>query len=168
MASDDRAIRPFEEHLGGPSWPERRRSKSAGSLGNGMTAHPLRAGEATTPGRPERFGARWRLVGAGLSNVWDFGDLVMPATSGRLLMRGPNGTGKTTALEALWPYLLDLNPARMAAGKGRQTTLAMLMERGAAGKRRYGYLWLTFAGPAEAGECSFGVRLQYSRDAKPK
>src|SRR5712692_5791517 len=105
-------------------------------------------------GSEARFVRRWRLIGAGLSNVWRFGDLELPAASGRLLLRGPNGTGKTTALEALWPYLLDLNPARMAAGKGRQTTLAMLMERGAAGKRRYGYLWLTFAGPAEAGGCS--------------
>ena len=44
-----------------------------------------------------RFGRRWRLVGAGLSNVWHFGDLELPARSGRLLLRGPNGTGKTTA-----------------------------------------------------------------------
>src|SRR5438105_12720620 len=77
--------------------------------------------EPTTPpaGSTERFGGRWRLVGAGLSNVWRFGDLELAARSGRLLLRGPNGTGKTTALEALWPYLLDLNSMRLAAGRAR-------------------------------------------------
>ncbi|MFD9195019.1 SbcC/MukB-like Walker B domain-containing protein [Streptomyces phaeochromogenes] len=128
-----------------------------------------------------RFGGRWRLVGAGLSNVWRYGDLDLPAVSGRLLLRGPNGTGKTTALEALWPYLLDLNPAKLAAGKARPTTLKLLMSEGAPAKgRRYGYLWLSFAAPdgelaaspaqetaADDGVVSFGVRLQYSPSSTP-
>jgi hypothetical protein len=118
-------------------------------------------------GSRDRFGRRWRLVGAGLSNVWRYGDLELQAASGRLLMRGPNGTGKTTALEALWPYLLDLNPNKLGAGKARFTTLAALMREGATGKRRFGYVWLTFAGPGEEGEWSFGVRLQYSDGSTP-
>ncbi|WP_049566351.1 SbcC/MukB-like Walker B domain-containing protein [Streptomyces sp. SBT349] len=125
-------------------------------------------------GNAGRFGGRWRLVGAGLSNVWRYGDLDLPAASGRLLLRGPNGTGKTTALEALWPYLLDLNAAKLAAGKARPTTLKLLMSEGAPAKgRRYGYLWLSFAGgsPAEtalAGSVvTFGARLQYSPSASP-
>lgn len=133
-------------------------------------------------GSPHRFGGRWRLVGAGLSNVWRYGDLDLPAASGRLLLRGPNGTGKTTALEALWPYLLDLNAARLAAGKSRPTTLKLLMSQGAPAKgRRYGYLWLTFAAPsgepaADSAQqpaatveevVSFGVRLQYSPSSTP-
>ncbi|MEV8327681.1 SbcC/MukB-like Walker B domain-containing protein [Kitasatospora sp. NPDC056731] len=134
---------------------------------------PPPAGDAT------RFGGRWRLTGAGLSNVWRYGDLDLPAASGRLLLRGPNGTGKTTALEALWPYLLDLNAAKLAAGKARPTTLKGLMSEGALTKgRRYGYLWLTFATPdderaASAAQgtadpmVSFGVRLQYSPSSTP-
>lgn len=133
-------------------------------------------------GNAGRFGGRWRLIGAGLSNVWRYGDLDLPAASGRLLLRGPNGTGKTTALEALWPYLLDLNAAKLAAGKARPTTLKLLMSEGAPAKsrRRYGYLWLSFAAPdaeptaaspaqtAPAGSVvSFGVRLQYSPSASP-
>lgn len=129
-------------------------------------------------GDASRFGGRWRLVGAGLSNVWRYGDLDLPAASGRLLLRGPNGTGKTTALEALWPFLLDLNPAKLAAGKARPTTLKLLMGEGAPAKgRRYGYLWLTFAAPAgeatrdetqeAGGVVSFGVRLQYSPSSTP-
>ena len=132
-------------------------------------------------GNTHRFGGRWRLVGAGLSNVWRYGDLDLPAASGRLLLRGPNGTGKTTALEALWPYLLDLNAAKLAAGKARPTTLKLLMSEGAPAKgRRYGYLWLSFAAPAgetpastsngpaaDEEVMSFGVRLQYSPSSTP-
>ena len=118
-------------------------------------------------GSPARFGRRWRLVGAGLSNVWRFGDLELAAASGRLLMRGPNGTGKTTALEALWPYLLDLNATRLAAGKARPTSLSSLMREGAAGKRRCGYVWLTLVGPEPEGVWSFGVRLQYAEGGSP-
>jgi len=121
-----------------------------------------------TPASADRFGRRWRLTAAGLSNVWRFGDLLMDANSGRLLMRGPNGTGKTTALEALWPYLLDLNSRLLGAGKARQTTWTALMREGANGvRRRVGYAWLTLAGPGEAGELSYGVRLQFSEGSSP-
>jgi len=128
--------------------------------------------QAPPSGRAERFGGRWRLIGAGLSNVWRYGDLELPAASGRLLMRGANGTGKTTALEALWPYLLDLDAAKLAAGKSRRTSLTLLMSEGATSKRRYGYAWLTFAPPAAQSSktdsaVSFGVRLQYSAGGSP-
>jgi hypothetical protein len=126
-----------------------------------------RRDQAFTEGNaPSRFGSRWHLVGAGLSNVWRFGDLELPAASGRLLLRGTNGTGKTTALEALTPYLLDLNAARMSAGKARTTNLSSLMREGATGRRRCGYAWLTLAERQE-GIWSFGVRIQYSEGASP-
>jgi len=123
-------------------------------------------------GRRERFGGRWRFVGAGLSNIWRFGDLELPAVSGRLLLRGPNGTGKTTALEALWPFLLDMNGGRLAAGKARATTLSALMREGATSKRRVGYLWMSFAAPEESewGQevVSYGARVTFSEGATPQ
>lgn len=126
---------------------------------------------APPAGNLARFGARWRLVGAGLSNVWRYGDLDLPAASGRLLLRGPNGTGKTTALEVLWPYLLDLNSARLGAGKARNTHLSNLMREGADGRRRTGYAWLSFAAPNDAsvgnGVVSYGVRLAFSEGGSP-
>ena len=118
-------------------------------------------------GNLHRFGSRWRMVGAGLSDVWRYGDLVLDAPSGRLLLRGPNGTGKTTALEALWPFLLDLNRKMMSAGKARTTTLRSLMRDGATGRRRVGYLWMTLAEPVTGDEHSFGVRVDYSESSAP-
>ena len=122
-------------------------------------------------GNAARFGGRWRLVSAGLANVWRYGELVLPASSGRLLLRGPNGTGKTTALEALWPFLLDLDRAKLRAGQSRTTTLVSLMREGHADRKRIGYAWLTLAGPdSEPNEtviCSYGVRLVYSNGATP-
>ena len=58
---------------------------------------------ATGPRPATRIGSpgRWTLAGAGLAKVWRYGDLDLDAPSGRLLLRGANGTGKTTALEAL-------------------------------------------------------------------
>ncbi|WP_243847300.1 SbcC/MukB-like Walker B domain-containing protein [Microbacterium ulmi] len=128
---------------------------------------------APPSGNPDRFTSRWHLVGAGLSNVWRYGTLELPAASGRLLLRGPNGTGKTTALEVLWPFLLDLDhgQGKLSAGKARTTSLKQLMAEGAKEKgRRYGYVWLTVAPPAgvdEAERVTYGVRLQYSPSASP-
>lgn len=124
--------------------------------------------ELLTPaGSHGRFGTRWRLVSAGLSNVWRYGDLVLPAPSGRLLLRGPNGTGKTTALEALWPFLLDLDRTKLPAGKARTTTLTSLMRENHADRKRIGYAWLTFTGPGEEDTCSYGARLAFSNGSTP-
>ena len=146
-------------------------------------------------GDPSRFGRRWRLVGAQLFNVWRFGDLDLALPSGRGLLTGGNGVGKTTGLEALVPYLLDLNAAKLAAGKARPTSLRSLMaETGA--KKTIGYATLTFAAPddeplptapdaptqqtassdegAPTGrpdrvqlEVTYGVRLTYSQTSTP-
>lgn len=121
----------------------------------------------TPAGNLQRFGSRWRLVSAGLSDVWRYGDLVLDAPSGRLLLRGPNGTGKTTALEALWPFLLDLNRKMLSAGKARTTSLRSLMREGAQGRRRVGYLWMTLAEPGTNDEHTFGVRVDYSESTPP-
>ena len=113
------------------------------------------------------MGGRWRLIGAGLSNVWGYGDLQLPAASGRLLLRGQNGTGKTTALEALWPFLLDLDRAKLRAGQSRTTTLASLMREGQTERKRIGYVWLTLSGPADEGVWSWGARAGVLERVEP-
>ncbi|MFI0915336.1 SbcC/MukB-like Walker B domain-containing protein [Streptomyces abikoensis] len=96
----------------------------------------------------------------------------MAAWTGRLLLRGSNGTGKTTLLEALFPYLLTLDSRLLRSGRNRHTTLTHLMAEGALGKRRFGYLWLAFASPSSpesqpdpAEVHSYGVRLEFNDGA---
>ena len=132
-----------------------------------MTLTESVATGAERTGKASRFGARWRLIGAGLSNVWRYGDLELPAVSGRLLLRGPNGTGKTTALEVLWPFLLDLKQERLSAGKARFTNLTNLMREGAESTNRVGYLWASFAAPGDNHVVSYGVRLNFSKSGTP-
>jgi hypothetical protein len=53
--------------------------------------------------------ARWIPSRAGILNVWRYYDEVFEFHEGRLLLRGPNGTGKSKALELLLPFLFDAN-----------------------------------------------------------
>lgn len=121
-----------------------------------------------TPAIPSRFrGAddRWQPTRAGLLNVWQYDDETLEFENGRLVLFGANGSGKTMALELLYPYLLDANasPARLSTAGGN--------ERGGLWSRvsgydestaRVGYLWAEFArrhpnGPTEYFTC--GTRL---------
>ena len=65
-----------------------------------------------------RFGRRWRLVGAGLSNVWHFGDLELPARSGRLLLRGPERHGQDDRARGIVALLARSQSAAPHRGQG--------------------------------------------------
>ncbi|MFJ6810955.1 SbcC/MukB-like Walker B domain-containing protein [Streptomyces anulatus] len=117
----------------------------------------------------ERFWRRWHLTGAGVDNVWYYTREVLPCPSGRWLARGPNGTGKTTLLEGLCPFLLNPVHMQLSSASGRATSLVSLMKGGSTGKRRFGYVWLSFgppgdpaSGDADAGEQHYGLRLEYA------
>ena len=43
----------------------------------------------------------------GIINLWDYRDEEFVFADGRLVLRGPNGSGKTKALEVLFPFVLD-------------------------------------------------------------
>ena len=49
---------------------------------------------------------RWHLNRAGIVNVYQYGDEVLNFSGGRLLLRGVNGSGKSTAMNMLLPFLL--------------------------------------------------------------
>lgn len=117
----------------------------------------------------ERFRRRWHLIGAGVDNVWYYTREVLPCPSGRWLARGPNGTGKTTLLEGLCPFLLNPVHMHLSSASGRATSLVSLMKGGSTGKRRFGCVWLSFgppedpaSGDADAGEQHYGLRLEYA------
>ncbi|MCX2729079.1 TIGR02680 family protein [Saccharopolyspora sp. NFXS83] len=109
--------------------------------------------------------SRWRPSRAGILNVWRYYDEVFEFHKGRLLLRGPNGTGKSKALELLLPFLFDANlrANRLSTfGSSERTMHWNLMGEGAAGVTRVGYVWLEFqAGDGEWFSC--GARLQASR-----
>jgi hypothetical protein len=61
---------------------------------------------------------RWTLSRAGIINVYQYGDEMLHFEGGRLLLRGVNGSGKSTAMSMLLPFLLDADTRRIdAAGE---------------------------------------------------
>ena len=109
---------------------------------------------------------RWRPTRAGILNVWRYYDEVFQFHHGRLLLRGPNGTGKSKALEVLLPFLFDANlrPNRLSTfGTSDRTMHWNLMGEGATGLTRVGYVWLELSRPGPDGAFfTCGARLQAS------
>lgn len=118
------------------------------------------------PAAPQR--TRWQPTRAGIVNVWRYYDETFAFAGGRLLLRGPNGTGKSKALELLLPYLLDasLRPSRLSTFGGQERTMHWnLMGDGHEGKTRVGYVWVEFArsdpdAPDGISHLTIGARLQ--------
>jgi len=103
------------------------------------------AGGAAARAEPPR--SRWQPTRAGIVNVWRYYDETFSFHRGRLLLRGPNGTGKSKALEVLLPFLFDANlrPNRLSTFGGSERTMHWnLMGEGASGVTRVGYVWLEF------------------------
>jgi uncharacterized protein (TIGR02680 family) len=89
---------------------------------------------------------RFRLVRAGILNLYEYGDQVFELSGGRLLLRGHNTSGKTKALELLLPFCLDgdISPRKLdpfaKASKDMRWNLVGCIE----GDQRTGYVWLEF------------------------
>ncbi|GLY90402.1 SbcC/MukB-like Walker B domain-containing protein [Actinoallomurus iriomotensis] len=96
--------------------------------------------------------ARFRPSRAGVINVWDYADEEFVFADGRLVLRGHNGSGKTKALEVLFPFVLDgvADARRLDPFSGDNRTMkSNLLYRGQ--ESEYGYVWMEFA-RAEATE----------------
>ena len=96
--------------------------------------------------------ARFRPTRAGVINVWDYADEEFVFADGRLVLRGHNGSGKTKALEVLFPFVFDGVAAarRLDPFSGDNRTMkSNLLYRGQ--EAEYGYVWMEFA-RAEPGE----------------
>jgi uncharacterized protein (TIGR02680 family) len=114
---------------------------------------------------------RWRPTRAGIVNIWRYYGETFEFHQGRLLLRGPNGTGKSKALELLLPYLFDANlrPHRLSTfGSGDRTMHWNLMGEGSQGSTRVGYVWLEFGRVVDGQERWFscGARLQATDNTK--
>ena len=112
---------------------------------------------------------RFRPTRAGIVGLWDYVDDTFAFADGRLVLRGANGSGKTKALEVLFPFVLDgrLDPRRLDPFSGENRTMKdNLLWRGT--DTGHGYAWMEFAAPgAGAGDgaryVTVGVGLRAQR-----
>ena len=103
---------------------------------------------------------------AGIVNLWDYTDHRFSFHGGRLVLRGANGSGKTKALELLFPFLLDASiaPQRLdpfsGVGRTMRDNLLYRPDRDTV----TGYAWLEFAGE-EGRHVVIGAGLRAQRSA---
>ncbi|HEV2374393.1 MAG TPA: SbcC/MukB-like Walker B domain-containing protein [Streptosporangiaceae bacterium] len=110
---------------------------------------------------------RFRPTRAGVINVWDYVDEEFVFADGRLALRGHNGSGKTKALEVLFPFVLDgvADSRRLDPFSGENRTMkSNLLYRGQ--EAEYGYVWMEFArpDPAQTVTLVIGIRAHRNRD----
>ena len=89
---------------------------------------------------------RFKPSRAGVINIWDYVDEEWAFADGRLALRGHNGSGKTKALEVLFPFVLDgmADSRRLDPFSGENRTMkSNLLFRGQ--ESEYGYVWMEFA-----------------------
>src|SRR5690606_12174277 len=119
--------------------------------------------------RPLGFPHRFRLHRAGIHNVWQY-DQVFHFGTGRLLLRGTNGAGKSKALEMLLPFLLDGRTRSIDSTGSGKTTLKWLMLDGYRDSvNRLGYLWVEFHRTDPEGRehlLTLGAAITASQSAK--
>ena len=123
---------------------------------------PDRSDRPDGPGRLDR----WQPRRAGLVNVWRYAEEVFTFHQGRLLLRGANGSGKSMALELLFPFLLDASahPGRLSSATRSRGGLYERLITGLEGRDRVGFLWAEFGrGGGDRNETfTIGVRLRAS------
>ncbi|GAB0104999.1 hypothetical protein JMUB6875_39770 [Nocardia sp. JMUB6875] len=91
-------------------------------------------------------GVRFVPTRAGIINLWDYRDQEFCFADGRLVLRGPNGSGKTKALEVLFPFVFDgrIEPRRLNPFAGEERTMkSNLLYRKQ--ESAYSYVWMEFA-----------------------
>ncbi len=91
-------------------------------------------------------GVRFIPTRAGIVNLWDYRDQEFCFADGRLVLRGPNGSGKTKALEVLFPFVFDgrIEPRRLNPFAGEERTMkSNLLYRKQ--DSAYSYVWMEFA-----------------------
>jgi uncharacterized protein (TIGR02680 family) len=109
---------------------------------------------------------RFKPTRAGVINVWDYVDEEWAFADGRLALRGHNGSGKTKALEVLFPFVLDgvADSRRLDPFSGENRTMkSNLLYRGQ--DSEYGYAWMEFgAASGETVTLIVGMRAHRNTD----
>ncbi len=110
-------------------------------------------------------GRRWRLNRAGIVNVYQYENEVLEFAGGRLLLRGVNGSGKSTAMNMLLPFLLTARPGRIDAAGEQTGILKSWMLSGRDDPQPVGYLWIEFERRGEHFVCGCGIRANRQSDS---
>ena len=107
---------------------------------------------------------RWRLHRAGIVNVYQYEDEVLHFGGGRLLLRGVNGSGKSTAMNMLLPFLLTTRQARIDAAGEQRGILKSWMLNGRDDAQPVGYLWIEFERAGRFLVCGCGIKANRQSD----
>jgi hypothetical protein len=105
--------------------------------------------------------ARFAPTRAGIINLWDYRDEEFLFVDGWLVLRGPNGSGKTKALEVLFPFVLDgrIEPRRLNPFAGEDRTMkSNLLYRGQ--ESSHAYVWMEFGDGDRFVTIGIGLRAQ--------
>ena len=123
------------------------------------SAADLEASEGVAPA------SRWRLNRAGIVNVYQYGNEVLDFAGGRLLLRGVNGSGKSTAMNMLLPFLLTTHEGRIDAAGEQSGILKSWMLNGRDDAQPVGYLWIEFERRGEFLACGCGIKANRQADS---
>jgi uncharacterized protein (TIGR02680 family) len=102
---------------------------------------------------------------AGIINLWDYRDEEFLFVDGWLVLRGPNGSGKTKALEVLFPFVLDgrIEPRRLNPFAGEDRTMkSNILYRGQ--ESAYAYVWMEFGDGTRYVTIGIGLRAHRHND----
>ena len=118
----------------------------------------------TTMDPADQAPRRWRLNRAGIINVYQYENEVLNFAGGRLLLRGVNGSGKSTAMNMLLPFLLTARPGRIDAASDQTGILRSWMLNGRDDAQPVGYLWIEFERRDEFLVCGCGIKANRQSD----
>ncbi len=107
---------------------------------------------------------RWRLCRAGIVNVYQYENEVLYFGGGRLLLRGVNGSGKSTAMNMLLPFLLTARQRGIDAAGEQVGILKSWMLEGRDDPQPIGYLWIEFERRGEYLTCGCGIKANRASD----
>lgn len=108
---------------------------------------------------------RWRLERAGIINVYQYGNEVLDFAGGRLLLRGVNGSGKSTAMNMLLPFLLTARQRNIDAAQDQRGLLRSWMLDGRDDAQPVGYLWIEFRRGDDFFACGCGIKANRQADS---
>ena len=120
-------------------------------------------GVSATSARSESPG-RWQLSRAGIINVYQYEHEVLEFGGGRLLLRGVNGSGKSTAMNMLLPFLLTARQGRIDAAGEQVGILKSWMLADRSDPQPVGYLWIEFERGGRHLTCGCGIKANRQSD----